>query len=47
MSKTTRNNPESDQRGNRNEAPSKQKVPAPYPPIEPTVAHRKSEQKDR
>lgn len=47
MSKTIRNSPDSNQRSGRDEAPDKQKVPTPYPPVEPTVANRKSEQKDR
>lgn len=46
MSKTIRNNPESTTRADRDEAPAKQKVPTPYPPVEPTVAQRRSEQKD-
>lgn len=46
MSKTIRNGQNSSQRSGRDEAAQKQKVPTPYPPVEPTVA-RKSEQKDR
>lgn len=45
MSKTIRNGPDSNQKSSRNEAPNKQKVPDPYPPVDPVVAQR--EQKDR
>lgn len=45
MSKTVRNGADT-QKSGRDEAAQKQKVPTPYPPVEPTVAQRK-EQKDR
>jgi hypothetical protein len=46
MSKTVRNGADN-QKSARENAGDKQKVPTPYPPVEPTVAQRKSEQKDR
>lgn len=47
MSKTIRNPANSKPQAGRDEAPNKQKAPSPYPPVEPTVADKKSEQKDR
>ena len=45
MSKTVRNNDEFSQK-NRGDA-DKQKVPTPYPPVEPTVAEQNPGQKER
>lgn len=42
MSKTVRHSTESAPK-----AANKQKVPTPYPPVEPTVAQRQPHQKDR
>lgn len=47
MSKTVKNPTVSNQRAGRDDKPNEQKVPTPYPPVEPIVAQRKAERKDR
>ena len=47
MSKTIRHGAEHNVRSGREDAPGKEDAPAPYPPVQPPVANKNRERKDR